>query len=310
MPRQFLAAVVLLAASLTAPGEEWPGFRGPTGQGMSAEKGLPTKWSADENVAWKADVPGEGWSSPVVWGDRVFVTAATDGGQSCHVIALSRLDGKQLWDVEVFRQKVLRKEKKNSYATPTPVSDGERVYAVFNDGGIAALTVEGRPAWVNRDVSYYSQHGLGGSPILYRDTLIMSFDGSSDGPDKTVGWQKPWEESFLLALDRKTGEERWRAKRGLSRIAHTTPIVVTAGGRDELVSSAGDVIQGSTPRPARAAGPCGPRAKVLSRRPSSAADSSSPHPASATLGCGPSSWIRTGTTRPGRSRGSPRGMCR
>ena len=116
-----------------------------------------------------------------------------------------------------------------------------------DSGSIAALTVEGRPAWVNRDVSYYSQHGLGGSPILYKDTLIMSFDGSSDGPDKALGWQKPWEQSFLLALDRKTGKERWRAKRGLSRIAHTTPIVVAAGGRDELVSSAGDVIQGFDP---------------------------------------------------------------
>jgi outer membrane protein assembly factor BamB len=247
MPRQFLVAVALLAASLAARGEEWPGFRGPTGQGMSAEKCLPTKWAADENVAWKADVPGEGWSSPVVWGDRVFVTTATDGGQSCRFIALSRLDGEPLWDVEVFRQKALRKEKKNSYATPTPASDGERVYAVFNDGGIAALTVEGRPAWVNRDVGYYSQHGLGGSPILYKNTLIMSFDGSSDGPDKAVGWQKPWEQSFLLALDRKTGKERWRAKRGLSRIAHTTPIVVTVGDRDELISSAGDVIQGFDP---------------------------------------------------------------
>src|SRR5262245_3688899 len=99
MPRRFLSAVALLAASLVARGEEWPGFRGPTGQGVSAEKGLPTKWGADENVAWKADVPGEGWSSPVVWGDRVLVTAATDGGQSCRVIALSRLDGKHLWDV-------------------------------------------------------------------------------------------------------------------------------------------------------------------------------------------------------------------
>jgi outer membrane protein assembly factor BamB len=247
MPRQLLAAFALLAASLAACGQEWPGFRGPTGQGASAEKGLPTRWGATDNVAWKADVPGEGWSSPVVWGDRVFVTAATDGGQSCHVLALSRLDGKALWDVEVFRQKALRKEKKNSYATPTAVTDGVYVYAVFNGGGIAALTLEGRPAWVNLDMKYYSQHGLGGSPILYKDTLIMSFDGSSDGPDKALGWQKPWGQSFLLALDKKTGKERWRGRRGLSRIAHTTPVVVTAGGRDELISSAGDVIQGFDP---------------------------------------------------------------
>ena len=248
MAIRFFLALAIASLPLTACAEEWPGFRGPTGQGISTEKGLPTKWSATENVAWKTAIPGEGWSSPVVWGDRVFVTTATDEGQSCRVIALSRLTGKVLWNEEVFRQKKLNKHGNNSYATPTPVTDGKRVYAVFNDGGIAALTVEGKRVWVNRDVKYYSQHGLGGSPILYEGTLIMSFDGSSNGPDKTLGWQKPWDQSFLLALDAKTGKERWRAKRGPSRIAHTTPIVVKVAGRDELVSSAGDVIQGFDPK--------------------------------------------------------------
>src|SRR5439155_10215864 len=119
-----------------------------------SEKGLPTRWSASDNVAWSTPIPGEGWSSPVVWGDRVFVTTATDGGESCRVISLARADGKILWDVEVFRQQKLRKEGKNSYATPTPVTDGEHVFAVFNDGGIAALTMAGKPAWINRDVKY------------------------------------------------------------------------------------------------------------------------------------------------------------
>lgn len=239
--------VGLLILPSLALGEDWPRFRGPAGQGTSTETGLPVRWGADQNIAWKVDVPGEGWSSPVVWGDRVYLTTATDGGQSCHVLAFSRGDGKAVWDVEVLRQQVRRKEGKNSYATPTPVTDGNQIYAVFNDGGIAAVNADGTPAWVNHDVSYYSQHGLGGSPILYRDTLIMSFDGSSEGPDRTVGWQKPWDRSFLLALDRRTGKERWRAQRGQSRIAHTTPIVVTVAGRDELVSSAGDVIQGFDP---------------------------------------------------------------
>jgi outer membrane protein assembly factor BamB len=240
--------VGLFAAAPMAAAEEWPGFRGPTGQGVSQERGVPTRWSATDNVAWKADIPGEGWSSPVVWGERVFLTTATDGGQSCHVLALSRRDGKVLWNAALFRQTRGHKQAKNSYATPTPVTDGEHVYAAFNDGGIAALTVEGRRAWVNQDVKHYSEHGLGSSPILYRDTLIMAFDGSSRGPDQAVGWQKPWDQAFLLGLNKKTGKERWRAKRGLSRIAHTTPIVATIDGRDELVSSAGDVIQGFDPQ--------------------------------------------------------------
>jgi outer membrane protein assembly factor BamB len=247
MPRRFLAIPILLVLTVPAWGENWPGFRGPMGQGISSETGLPAKWSATDNIAWSVQIAGEGWSSPIVWNDRVFVTTAADGGESCRIVALARADGKVLWNVEVFRQQKFRKEGKNSYATPTPVTDGDHVYAIFNDGGIAALTVAGKPAWVNRDVKYYSQHGLGASPILHEDTLIMAFDGSSPGPDKALGWQKPWEQSFLLALDRNTGKERWRATRGLSRIAHTTPAVVTVRGAPELISSAGDVIQGFDP---------------------------------------------------------------
>jgi outer membrane protein assembly factor BamB len=248
MTRWLGALVVSVVSCLAANAEEWPRFRGPTGQGVSQEKALPTKWSATDNIAWKTRIPGEGWSSPIIWGDRVFLTTATDGGESCHVLALSRTDGKLLWDAAVFRQTKGHKQRKNSYATPTPITDGECVYGVFNDGGIVALTVQGQRVWVNQDVKHYSEHGLGASPITYQDMLIVSFDGSSSGPDKTVGWQKPWDKSFLLALDKKTGKERWRAKRGLSRIAHTTPIVVIADGREELISSAGDVIQGFDPR--------------------------------------------------------------
>lgn len=211
MTRWFCVIVGAVAFSLLAYAEEWPRFRGPTGQGISHEKNLPTKWSASDNIAWKAEIPGEGWSSPIVWGDRVFLTGATDGGASCHVLALSRLDGKTLWDTAVFRQSKGHKQAKNSYATPTPVSDGEHVYAAFNDGGIAALTVKGEKVWVNQNVKHYSEHGLASSPLLYDDVLIMCFDGSIRGPDKKIGWQKPWDQAFLLALDKKTGKERWRA---------------------------------------------------------------------------------------------------
>ncbi len=242
-----LVVVIFLAWPGLSSAQNWPGFRGPTGQGVSPETKLPTKWSATENIAWRAEIPGQGWSSPIVWGDRVFVTTATEEGESCHVLGLDRKNGKILWDVEALRQKRAHKERKNSYATPTPVTDGEYIYAVFNDGGIAALTVDGQPAWTNHDISYYSQHGLGGSPILYKDTLIMSFDGSSSGPDKKLGWQIPWQQSFLLALDKKTGRERWRASRGPSRIAHTTPLIVHQDGYDILVSNVGDVIQGFEP---------------------------------------------------------------
>src|SRR3954449_11693142 len=114
-----VALVTIIVMAATASAENWPQFRGPTGQGTSSEKNLPTRWSATENVAWKTAIPGEGWSSPIVWGDRVFVTAATDDGTSCRVICFARDDGKLLWNTEVFKQGNERKQEKNSLATPT-----------------------------------------------------------------------------------------------------------------------------------------------------------------------------------------------
>jgi outer membrane protein assembly factor BamB len=177
----------------------------------------------------------------------VFLTTATDNGVSCRVLCFDRASGKKRWDKEVYRQKPLRKEARNSYATSTPVTDGQRVYAVFSDGGIVALDYEGKIVWINRDVHFYSQHGLGTSPLLYGDLLILAFDGSSSTGDKTVGWQKPWDKSFLLALDKSTGKERWRAHRGLSRIAHTSPMIMKVAGSDQIISNAGDVVQGFDP---------------------------------------------------------------
>jgi len=223
--------------------EDWPGWRGPTRQGVSSETAIPTKWSETENVAWKTAIPGLGWSSPIVYGDGVFVTSATDGGASCRVIRVDRRTGKIKWDKEVFRQIPGNRQEHNSYATPTPVTDGRRVYAAFYDGGIAAVSFDGRIAWVNREHKYYSVHGSGASPILHDDLLIFPYDTTSDGEDKAVGHTKPWDQSFILALDKNTGKLRWKAKRGLSRVAHVTPQVMNVEGQPQLVSGAGDVVQ-------------------------------------------------------------------
>jgi outer membrane protein assembly factor BamB len=243
----WLACLIGLAFLQTARADNWPGFRGPGGQGISPERGLPVHWSATENVAWKTPIPGEGYSSPIVWGKQLFITSATDKGRSCHVICLDAETGQVRWDREVFQQELRRKQPNNSYASPTPVTDGQRVFAVFNDGSIAAVSVDGKPSWTYREIKFFSEHGLGASPILYKDLVIMPYDGSSSGPDKYVGWQKPWEEAVIVALDKKTGQVRWKAHRGLSRIAHVSPIVVNVGGRDVLISGAGDVIQGFDP---------------------------------------------------------------
>ena len=144
----------------------------------------------------------------------------------------------------VPRQVPRKKEDRNSYATPTPATDGERVYACFGDGSFAALDFAGEIVWTNRDHPFYGQHGLGTSAILYEGLLIMARDGSSDGDDKTLGWQKPWDRSYVLALDAKTGRERWKGKRGMSRIAHGVPNIWEHDGKAQIVSEAGDVVQG------------------------------------------------------------------
>jgi len=233
-----------LAVAATLEAANWPQFRGSTGQGHSSETGLPLKWTTTENIAWKAELPGESWSSPIVWGERVFVTTATENGASCRVFALDRKSGKILWDKEVFQQVPRRKEGRNSYATPTPATDGERVYACFGDGSFAALNFAGEVVWTNRDYKFYGQHGLGTALLLHDGAVIMARDGSNDGEDKKLGWQTPWDQAYVLALDAKTGKERWKGKRGLSRISHGTPVIWEHAGKAQVVTEAGDVVQG------------------------------------------------------------------
>ena len=245
---------MLLAILLAQSADAWPRFRGPDGQGQAAEKDPPLAWSATSGVVWKAAVPGEGWSSPIVWGRRVFVSTATANGTQCRVLGFDAADGRIVFDTLVFEQAPSRKEGKNSYATPTPCTDGERVFAVFGDGGAAAVDVDGKLLWTNRDVKFYSRHGLGSSPVLVDGLLIMPYDGSNRvdvagqypkvSDDERLGWQIPWDRSELVALDAKTGKRAWAAKRGMSRIAHVTPIL--AGGL--LISPAGDAIQGFDPK--------------------------------------------------------------
>ena len=255
---RLLVVAAWALAALNLPAENWPRFRGPNGQGVSTERNLPLTWDATNKVQWKTAIPGEGWSSPIVWNDRVFLTAAREDGTQCHVIGLDRDSGKVLWDVRVFEQQRLRKEGKNSYATPTPCTDGERVYAVFNDGSVVALDFRGQVAWTNREVAFYSRHGLGASPILHEGLLIMPYDGSqrvdqagnwpNNSDFERTGWQIPWDKSFLVALDARTGKRVWTAKRGMSRIAHVTPFIWRNNGHVELISCAGDCIQGFDPK--------------------------------------------------------------
>ena len=251
------ALLLLVAAFLMACGnsqpqpapstiENWAQFRGPNGQGISQETGLPTHWSETENIAWRTPIPGESWSSPIVWGDYIFLTTATEYGANCYVIAIDRLSGEILWSNHVFTQPAnMHRHSMNSYATPTPVTDGISVFAVFADGSFVSLDFNGNINWVNRDLDWHSQHGPSASPILYGDLLIFPVDHSERHPEhRRYGWHVGWDQGFVLALDKNTGEERWRGMRGMSRLAHATPAILNVNGRNQLISPAGDVIQG------------------------------------------------------------------
>ena len=241
----FSASIIcLLTVSINCSlthAENWTRFRGPNGQGVSSEKNLPVSWSADENVVWKSSIPGKGWSSPIVFGDYLFLTTATEDGVSCRVICVNREDGSIAWNQEVHRQQTGPMRKQNSYATPTPVTDGQHVYTVFYDGTVIAVDFSGNIVWKNNEVKFFSLHGLGASPIVANGLLIMPFDGSSSD-DAQVGWKQPWENAVILALDTKDGSVRWKGKRGESRVGHVTPILVN--DETQVVSAGGDRVQG------------------------------------------------------------------
>ena len=217
----------LLSPSVSSaqPGD-WPEFRGPSGQGHSSEVGLPLEWGESRNVVWKVPVAGRGWSSPVVSGGRVWLTTAVpeQGGASLRALAYDIGTGATVVDVEVFRLRDAGlKNPKNSHASPTPILAGDRVYVHFGGEGTAALDAgSGAVVW-KAQFPYASQHGAGGSPVLYRDLLIFSADGHY--------------EAFVVALDTRTGKVRWKTERRKPfDQAYTTPLVIQVGGRDQLVS--------------------------------------------------------------------------
>jgi outer membrane protein assembly factor BamB len=220
-----LLSAVLLARALPACGQDWPQFRGPDGQGRSAERDLPLEWGEQKNVAWKVPVPGRGWSSPVVAAGRVWLTTATrvERDTVLRLIAFDMETGRQALDVEVFKFRGADLlNPKNSHASPTPIADGDRIYVHFGAQGTAAVTMAGQIAWRTR-LAYESQHGNGGSPELAGDLLIINCDG--------------FDQAFVVALDKRTGRTRWRTdRREPHSQAYSTPLAIRAGDRDQVIS--------------------------------------------------------------------------
>lgn len=225
-------AVPLLAATAAHAGD-WPQFRGPTGQGHAPDEVVPLTWSETENVAWKTAVPGRGWSSPVIVGGLAWLTTAVSdrdsGTTSLRLLAYGTSSGEATMDVEVLAiSNTTLLNQKNSFASPTPVidADGERIYVHFGAQGTAAVAAGGEAPgevlWRTR-FPYTSQHGNGGSPILHEGLLVVSIDG--------------YDTAFLVALDARTGEERWRSVRPapISQ-AYSTPLAIRVGDAQQIVN--------------------------------------------------------------------------
>ncbi len=251
-PRQFcISALAGLCLNLTtlpeASAQNWPQFRGPGSQGISVETGLPVQWSATSNVIWKTTLPGPGHSSPIVWGDRIFLTAFRSERMSnayaaryllsargqLVVLALDKSSGKILWERAVKASSIEALHPANSPASPTPVTDGRYVYVYFGSAGLVAFDFNGTVVWEKRLGPFPSDWGSASSPVLYGSTLLLNVD--TDGDD------------FLLAVDKTTGTTIWQTPRGHVTRSWSTPIIWNANGRDEIVVSGSQRVKGYDP---------------------------------------------------------------
>ena len=206
----------------------WPAWRR-DGSGIADARHLPVAWGENENVLWRTPLPGEGNSSPIVWGDRVFLTASLDEGARRLVLCLDAGSGKILWQTELRPDAPSTFYQKTGFAAPTPATDGERVYALFDTPGLIALDMGGKVLWKHGLGPIKSPYNMGSSPILYKDMVIQCCDHS--GP------------AYLVALDRKTGEQRWRTRRVSSSCGHYgTPLLIRVDGRTQVVASGEPVI--------------------------------------------------------------------
>ncbi len=229
-----LFATIFLVSPLIA-GENWPQFRGQGGNSRADDAKLPTTWSETKSVVWRTPIHGKGWSSPVVWGDRVWLTTAPEDGKRLFAVCVDRGNGRVLHDVKVFdvEQPSALWAKYNSFASPTPAIEEGRVYVHFGTYGTACLNSQsGEILWRRRDLHCDHYRGPASSPVLYGDLLYLTFDG--------------FDRQYVVALDKKNGETVWKKDRDIQykstngdmKKAYGTPAIRTIDGKAQLISSA------------------------------------------------------------------------
>jgi outer membrane protein assembly factor BamB len=238
----FVVSVLVLSSCAALRAEDWPQFRGPTGQGLVLHDKLPTRWSKEKNVVWKQTIPGKGWSSPIVAAGRVYLTtavAAPGNALSLRTLCLDADSGKILWDKEIFhpdRMHIPAIHEKNSHASPTPILHGERLFVHFGHQGTACLDTDGKILWRNTTLGYRPTHGSGGSPIIVDDMLVFSSDGR--------------DERFVAALNLRDGKVRWKTPRtveAFKKFSFCTPLLIEVGGRKQIISPGSNAVSAYDP---------------------------------------------------------------
>ena len=235
-----------LFSSALQAADNWPEFRGPHGDGRSYAKNLPTTWSETENIKWKTEIHDKGWSSPVVWGDQVWVTTAPAKGEAMYAVCVDKNTGKIVHDAKVFDIASPQFcHEFNSYATPTPAIEEGRVYVHFGTHGTACLdTATGKTLWTREDLHVNHYRGPASSPIIWQDLLFLTFDG--------------FDAQFFVALDKKTGATVWKKDRNIDYGIHnndgdekkgySTPSVFDIDGTLQLISPSGGATLAYNPR--------------------------------------------------------------
>lgn len=228
MKRLLLFSVLF---SLVAPSglhatENWPGWRGPRGDGTSVATDLPVKWTVAENTVWTTELPGEGHASPIVWEDRIFTVSAIAGTEERVLLCLDRKTGEILWQKASLTAPFEDLHRLNSHASSTPVTDGKRIFVSFLDRTemyVAAFDFDGKKLWEKRPGVFASKHGYCSSPILWKDKVIIN--GDHDGP------------AYLVALNQETGETVWKTDRPNMTRSYCVPIIRTIGDRNQMILS-------------------------------------------------------------------------
>ncbi|MFI5378289.1 MAG: PQQ-binding-like beta-propeller repeat protein [Tepidisphaerales bacterium] len=243
---KLIVATILMAVPVWA-GEHWPQFRGPEGNGHSDATGLPITWSETQNVVWKTAIHDLGWSSPVVWGNQIWMTTATTNGREMFAVCVDLASGKVIHDVKVFDTPAPEHvASMNSYASPTPVVEAGRLYVHYGTYGIACLdTGTAKVIWSRRDLKCDHHEGPGSSPMVCGNLLIVHVDGR--------------DVQYVIALDKSTGQTVWKTDRSINysaygpneRKAFCTPIVIESDGGKQLISPGAKAVMGYDPATGR-----------------------------------------------------------